>query len=123
MATARNLAKKQYATRALEPIEEAQSTFPILFNPRPSPDHSDEGDTRQRSRTSFELVLAGIQMLPKRQRAALELYLREPGATHRELGQKMGIGEDGFQKNLNRGVRRLREMLEKQDLMGTDAEE
>lgn len=113
VAIARNLAKKQYGTRATEPAESAEPIPVSLRDGRALPgEPDDEESARLRDETRMELVRAGIQMLPRRQHEALELYLAEPGATQRELGRIMGIGEDGFQKNLDRGVNRIRQLLE-----------
>lgn len=117
VAIARNLAKKQYATRATEPAESAER-IPVSLQAsrvlRGEPD--DEESARSRDEARMELIRAGIEMLPPRQRGALELYLAEPGATLRELGQRMGIGEDGFKKSLDRGVERIRQLLEEYGL-------
>lgn len=114
---ARNLAKKQYASRMTEPTESAE---PILFSLRDRrglPVEPDDVETaRLRGEARMELVRTGIQRLPRRQREALELYLAEPGATQKELGQMMGIGEDGFKKNLDRAVESIRQLLENHDL-------
>jgi len=113
VAIARNLAKKQYASRAMEPAESAEPIPISLRDRRVLPDEPDDAEsTRLRNEERMELVRAGIQLLPRRQLEALKLYLAEPGATQRELGCIMGIGEDGFQKNLDRGVNRIRQLLD-----------
>ncbi len=120
VSIARNLAKKQYANRATDPAEDAES-LPLAFPEANglADDEVDEETARLRSESRMELVRAGIQMLPPRQRQALELYLAEPGATQRELGQKMGLGEDAFQKNLERGIGRIRQVLQEHGLIGS----
>jgi DNA-directed RNA polymerase specialized sigma24 family protein len=59
----------------------------------------------------LEYVRVEIERLPRRQRQAIELWVNYPEGTQRELGEKMGIGEDGFQKNFTRGIERIRQSL------------
>lgn len=109
---AKNLAKRQYQESLFDPAEVAQ---PIL-------DLSDEDEVagggaslekdsslieRQR-----ELLRTAIERLPRRQREAFELRLKEPGATDKELGMVMGIGKDAFRKSSTRAYDRLKRSLE-----------
>ena len=121
---ARNLAKRQYAKRAADPSEEAEAVPLSLPDTRGAEDDQlDEEGAPFRTESRMELVRTCIQMLPPRQREAVWLYLKEPDVTYRELGQKMGIGEDGFQKNLERGVDRIRQILEEHGLIGSSLDE
>jgi len=63
-----------------------------------------------------EYLRAEIERLPGRQRQAIELWIKNPDGTQRELGEEMGIGEDGFQKNFTRGIARIRQALALQRL-------
>jgi RNA polymerase sigma factor (sigma-70 family) len=117
VAITRHLAKKQYANRATEPAESAEPIPISLRDRRLLPGEPDDAETaRFRDEERMELVRTGIEMLTRRQREALQLYLAEPGATQRELGERMGIGEDGFKKSLDRGVERIRQLLEEYGL-------
>lgn len=121
---ARNLAKKQYVTREKEPTAEAGCLPASLQDQgRLFWDEDDEESARLRSESRLELVRTGIEMLSARQRTAMELYLSEPGATHRELGLKMGLSEDGFQKNVDRGIEKIRQLLAEYGLIGPFPEE
>lgn len=63
------------------------------------------------SEAQMELLRIAVDMLPKRQREAYELRNKNPGATDKELGEKMGTGEDGFRKQSKRAFDRMREFL------------
>ena len=117
VAIARNLAKKQYAARCMEPAESYERVTVSHRDRKPFLGVvDDEEAVGLGEEKRMELVRAALDKLPRRQRKALELYLAEPGATQKELGQMMGIGEDGFKRNLDRAVESIHQLLEKDEL-------
>jgi RNA polymerase sigma factor (sigma-70 family) len=109
VSIAKNLAKKEYSKSLQDPVDGREA----LLDSLPQNEELSTDDEEKRAETDHhaELVLGCIEKLPKRQREAVEIYLKNPHATYRELGQLMNIGPDGFEKNLERGFMKMREVL------------
>ena len=113
VAIARNVAKRQYAVSRTKPLDIAC----VLPQSLPEPislleDSEFEERPRLEQNVLADRVRAAMECLPQRQREALELRIREPDATDRELGRKMKISEDGFRKNVDRAYARLRQIFD-----------
>lgn len=108
---AKNLAKREYQKSLIDPAEVAEQILDVSAE-----DETSEGDSENNSSAKIdeqkELLRVAIERLPKRQREALKLQLEHAGATDKELGAKMGIGEDAFRKSSARAYKRLKLALE-----------
>lgn len=63
---------------------------------------------------NHELVRAAIEALPRRQREAIQIYMHhreERTITQMAAMMNPPIGPDGFEKNIERGMKRLRQAL------------
>jgi RNA polymerase sigma factor (sigma-70 family) len=109
VSIAKNLARKEYSKRLQDPVD-AGEVLPIFLRQNAELAMEEEERPENTDRDT-ELVRSSIENLPRRQREAVELYLKNPDATYRELGQLMNIGPDGFEKNLERGFMKMREVL------------
>jgi RNA polymerase sigma factor (sigma-70 family) len=109
---AKNLAKREYQKSLTDPAEVAEQLLDLS-----NEDETTEGDHENHSGVTIdeqrELFRAAMERLPKRQREAFNLQLKEAGATDKELGMKMGIGEDAFRKNSTRAYERLKDALKR----------
>lgn len=114
VAIARNLAKKQQAFFQRRQSELEKYASELLAKGEPTTDDASELDAFLESVEHIEIVRAAIDILPRRQREAFELRTLDPGATDKELGKQMGIGEDGFRKNFQRAEDHVRKLLSMQ---------
>ncbi|MEP6742631.1 MAG: sigma-70 family RNA polymerase sigma factor [bacterium] len=108
---ARNLAKKEYGRSQRQQDEFEEYAAELRARGEPTTDDAIETDLLFESEENIEIVRATVEALPRRQREAFELRTREPGATDKELGHKMGIGEDGFRKNFGRAYEKVLKLL------------
>jgi RNA polymerase sigma factor (sigma-70 family) len=70
------------------------------------------GDETANSAVNTEKVRTAIDALPRRQRESIEIYVRHrEESTVEQMGRMMGISADGFEKNVERAVKRLRHIL------------
>jgi len=107
---AKNLAKREYQKSLIDPAEVAEEIIDLSAKGETA-DGDSENNSNVRIDEQRELLRAAIDRLPKRQREAFTLQLEHPGATDKELGAKMGIGEDAFRKSSGRAYKRLKEAL------------
>jgi RNA polymerase sigma factor (sigma-70 family) len=109
---AKNLAKREYQESLTDPAEVAEQVLDLS-----NEDETREGDPVKHSGAKIdeqrELLRAAIERLPRRQCEAFNLQMKEPGATDKELGVRMGIGEDAFRKNSTRAYERLKHALKR----------
>jgi RNA polymerase sigma factor (sigma-70 family) len=104
---AKNLAKREYKKSLVDLAEIAQPIVDLSSEDETA-ETGVENSESPRVDEQRELLRAAVERLPKRQRQAFELGLREPYATDKELGVKMGIGEDAFRKNSKRAYERVK---------------
>lgn len=107
---AKNLAKKEYQRSLNDPAEVAEQISDLSADDETA-DGNSENNSGAKIDEQKERFRAAIDRLPKRQREAFTLQLEHEGATDKELGAKMGIGEDAFRKSSARAYKRLRQAL------------
>ncbi len=108
---ARNIAKKQYGLFQRREVEFNEYASELKARGEPTTGDAVKTDLLFESEENIEIVRTAVEALPRRQREAFQLRTQEPGATEKELGQRMGIGEDGFRKNFGRANEKVMNFL------------
>lgn len=113
VVVAHNLANKEYIKSLREPI---YCSVPLEEDFEVKVDESyEENESMGCSEVQVELFRNALEQLPKRAREAFRLRNQNPRATDQELGELMGIKEDGFRKNFGRAYEELQKLLRPED--------
>ncbi len=110
---ARHIAQKEYGGSQRRQVEFEKYASELLAKGEPTTADAFQPAPLMESEEHIEIVRAAVDALPRRQREAFQLRTSEPGATDKELGQRLGISEDGFRKNFKRAYDNVLGLLSK----------